>query len=72
MARDDTTANVLQASDTAALNFQEGENVVCAIGELKGQKGVLVANRADGRVLIRIAQGTYVELPRICLQKDHS
>jgi hypothetical protein len=69
MLGDETTSNVLHGSDTVVLNFTLGDCVVCAFGEMKGQKGVLVANRADGRVLIRVAQGTYLEVPRICIQK---
>jgi hypothetical protein len=71
MLEDEITTNVLHGSDTVVLKFTLGDCVVCAFGEMKGQKGVLVANRADGRVLIRITQGVYVELPRICIQKDN-
>jgi hypothetical protein len=71
MPVDDTTSNVLQGSDTMALNFMPGDRVVCAFGEIEGLKGVLVASRTDGRFLIRIAEGMYVEVPRVYVQMDN-
>ena len=72
MLGDETTNNLLHGSDTMVLNLTLGDRVVCAFGELKGQKGILVSNRAGGRALVRVAKGAYIEVPRICIQKDNS
>jgi hypothetical protein len=37
--------------------------------ELKGIQGVVTATRTGGRVLIYVARGVYLELPRICVQR---
>jgi len=59
-------------SDTMSLEFKVGCKVCCAVGELKGIKGEIVAHRANGHILVRVAEGVYVELPRFCVRKDES
>lgn len=59
---------VIQNSDTLALDLQTGGRVRCTVGDLKGVGGLMVATRVDGRVLIRIGRGTYIELPRFCVE----
>ena len=70
MLEEDTDIAGLAKRDTIGWKFSLGDRVVCVVGKMKGLKGVFVANRSDGRVLIRVGKGTYVELPRICLIAD--
>ena len=55
-------------ADTVAMNFRVGGHVRCIMGELKGMEGVVTATRSDGRLLVCVAEGFFVELPRICLR----
>lgn len=70
MITEDTDVAALTKGDTLGLSFSLGDCVVCACGVMKGLKGTFVAYREGGRVLVRLAKGMYVELPRICLKMD--
>ena len=56
------------AADTVAMDFRVGGHVRCIMGALKGMEGVVTATRTDGRLLVRVAEGFFVEVPRICLR----
>lgn len=60
--------SVIHSGDTDAINVRVGGHVRCVMGELKGTAGIVVATRTDGRVLIRLAEGLYVEAPNICVK----
>lgn len=64
----DCRTSVLHGGDTDAINVRVGGHVRCVMGELKGIVGIVVATRTDGRVLIRLAEGLYVEAPSICVK----
>lgn len=66
----EVATDVLDPADTVALEFKAGDKVCCVVGELKGMKGVLAAHRARGRILVRLADGFYIELPRFCVRRD--
>jgi len=66
----EVATDVLDVSDTVALGFKVGDRVCCVVGDLKGVKGVIAAHRAGGRILVRLAGGLYVELPRFCVHRD--
>ena len=70
MINEDTGVATATKSDTLGLNFSLGDCVVCVCGEMKGLKGSFVADREGGRVLVQLAKGMYVELPKICLRVD--
>jgi hypothetical protein len=59
---------VFEDSDTIAIDFRVGGRVRCMMGVLKGIEGVVAATRSNGRLLIRVVPGIYVELPRVCLE----
>jgi hypothetical protein len=40
-----------------------------AIGDLDGAEGIVVAFRADARLLIRLRQGVYFEVSRLCVTR---
>jgi hypothetical protein len=61
-----TTA--LEEMDTVALKFRVGGVVKCIMGELRGLEGVVAGTRSEGRLLVRVATGVYIEVPRICLR----
>ena len=65
-----TTSGVVDGEDTVMLTVRVGDPVCCVVGEMKGLEGVVVASRAAGRVLLKVAEGMYVELPRICVKKQ--
>ena len=65
---DSSSTDVLQNSDTQALDFKLGSSVRCVMGELKGLEGTVVATRASGRLLVRVAKGVLIEVPRVCLR----
>ena len=64
-----SSTDEIRGTDTAAIDLRVGGRVRCITGALKGIEGVMVATRTGGRVLIAIAEGVYVELPRICVQR---
>ena len=61
----------ISSGDTATLHLRVGGRVRCIMGPLKGATGMVVATRADNRVLLCFAHGVYVELPAICVQRDN-
>ncbi len=65
----DCLTTVIKNADTQASDFRVEGPVRCIMGELKGIAGVMVGTRADGRVLIRHADGIYIELPRIGIEQ---
>jgi hypothetical protein len=66
----DTTSTVLDVQDTDHLIFKVGDQVHCTFGAMNGVKGEVVARRTAGRLLIKVAPGLYVEVPRICVEKE--
>lgn len=68
MEQHDEESRRVASEDTMAINLHVGGRVRCITGELKGVEGEMVATRTEGRVLIRLATGVYLELPRICVQ----
>ena len=64
----DCRTSVVNEGDTDAIKVRVGGHVRCIMGELKGVTGTVVATRTGGRVLIRLAEGLYVEAPSICLR----
>jgi hypothetical protein len=69
MEMPDATTDALDDSDTIALEVGVGEDVECVLGQLKGVRGKLVARREGGRVLVRLAPGMYLEVPRFCVRR---
>jgi hypothetical protein len=65
----DATTDAVDSSDTITLDVKVGDDVECVLGQLKGVRGTLVASRSGGRVLVRLAKGMYLELPRFCVQR---
>ena len=61
--------STLREIDTAMIDIRVGGRVRCIMGALKGVQGVVKAARTGGRVLICVATGVYLELPRICVQR---
>jgi hypothetical protein len=66
----EVATDVLQPADTVALEFKVGDQVCCGVGDVKGLKGTIAAHRAEGRILVRLGGGLYVELPRFCVCRD--
>jgi hypothetical protein len=65
----DCLMTAIKSTNTVAIDFRVGRRVRCMMGELKGIEGVVVAARTGGRVLIRLAQGLYLEVPPICVKR---
>ncbi len=65
----DPTTDCFHDSDTMTVNVSIGDEVVCLMGRMKGEHGRLVSHRAGGRVLIRLTQGLYLELPQFCVER---
>ena len=65
----DPNTDAYDDSETMTINMDIGEEVVCLMGEVKGERGKLVANRDGGRILVRLAMGLYLELPRFCVER---
>jgi len=55
-------------SDTVLLRVSPGERVRLAAGTLDGIDGIVVQNRAGGRVLVRIGEGLNVEIDQYCVE----
>lgn len=64
--------DVFDNSDTITLELRDGDEVVCLVGQLKGVRGKMVGCRAHGRVLIWLAPGMFIEVPRFCVQRYHA
>lgn len=58
----------IEDMDTLAIDVRVGGHVRCIMGALKGVEGVVTATRTGGRLLIRVAMGMYLEVPRICVR----
>jgi hypothetical protein len=58
-------------SDTLDFRFSLGDRVVVTIGDLTGTEGTVIAFRADGRVLVHLRRGVYLEMLRFCLEHIH-
>ena len=65
---DPSTADMFDDSDTQTIDLRLGSRVRCVMGELKGLEGTVVATRASGRLLVRVAKGVLIEVPRVCLR----
>jgi hypothetical protein len=67
-----STAIAFDDSDTIAIDFRLGARVRCILGDLKGLEGAVAATRTGGRLLVRVAKGVLIEVPRICLRTAQS
>lgn len=56
-------------SDTHDIEFNVGDRVVVARGDLNGVEGTVVAFRADARILLSLGHGVYIEVLRFCLKR---
>jgi hypothetical protein len=61
--------SALRDTDTGMIDIRVGGRVRCIMDDLKGIQGLFTATRTGGRVLICVATGVYLELPRICVQQ---
>jgi hypothetical protein len=66
---DDRRTSAIETADTLAFGLNVGCEVRCLAGPFKGVTGVLVEVRAGGRVLVRVVQGIYIEVPRFCVER---
>ena len=57
------TTLAVQHCDAREQVLNIGDHVAVESGLLKGLDGTLTDHRADGRALIALARGAYVELP---------
>ncbi|MBM4092878.1 MAG: hypothetical protein FJ276_26240 [Planctomycetes bacterium] len=57
------------APDTVCLAVSRGQRVRISAGSLKGVEAVVVLPRTDGRVLVRLRQGVFLEIHAFCLEK---
>lgn len=55
--------------DTICLRVSPGQHVRVIAGLLEGSEATVVKQRAQGRVLIRVQRGVYVEIQQFCLEK---
>jgi hypothetical protein len=60
---------ILDTTDTVAMDFPLGGRVKCVMGALKGVSGVVTGSRSGGRLLVKVAYGVLIELPRVCLRR---
>ncbi len=55
--------------DTVCLSVAPGQRVRVVAGLLDGSEAVVVRQRTNGRVLVRVQEGVYVEIQQFCLEK---
>lgn len=56
-------------SDTLCLSLARGQRVQVVAGPLEGTRAVVVKQQSNGRVIVRIDQGLYLEIQQYCLEK---
>ena len=55
--------------DTVCVGISPGQCVRIAAGLMQGSQAIVVQQRSEGRVLVRLQQGVYVEIQQFCLEK---
>jgi hypothetical protein len=55
--------------DTVCVSVSPGQPVRIMAGVMEGSQAVVVQQRSQGRVLVRLQQGVYVEIQQFCLQQ---
>jgi len=55
--------------DTVCLGVKPGQNVRISAGLMVGSEAIVVQQRSQGRVLVRLQQGVYIEIQQFCLEK---
>lgn len=68
MGSDPSTARIFDDSDTMSLHFPLGARVRCVMGDMKGLEGTVVGTRTGARILVRVARGVLIEVPRVSLR----
>lgn len=56
-------------ADTHCLGVGPGQRVRIAAGPMEGAEAVVVQQRAQGRVLVRLLHGVYLEIHQFCLER---
>jgi hypothetical protein len=56
-------------SDTICVGVSPGQCVRIVAGLMEGSQAIVVQQRSQGRVLVRLQQGVYVEIQQYCLEK---
>ena len=69
MARSPDTHIGKAEADTVCLSVSRGEHVRVSAGAMKGAEAIVVLQRTDGRVLVRLRQGVFLEIHAFCLEK---
>jgi hypothetical protein len=56
-------------NDTMCLGFAPGQHVRIAAGLMSGAEATVIQQRPQGRILVRLQPGVYVEILQYCLEK---
>jgi hypothetical protein len=56
-------------ADTRCLGVAPGHRVRIAAGLMSGAEAVVIQQRTQGRVLVRLLQGVYLEIHQFCLER---
>lgn len=56
-------------SDTLCISVARGQRVRIVAGPLEGTQAVVVKPQSNGRVIVRVDQGLYLEIQQYCLEK---
>ena len=56
-------------NDTMCLGVSPGQRVRISAGLMEGSEAIVVQQRTQGRVLVRLQHGVYVEIYQYCLEK---
>ena len=67
MPSDDTRLHKA-GEDTSCFGLRTGQRVRIATGSLAGIEGIVVEQRAMGRILITIMKGVQIEIHQFCLE----
>ena len=55
--------------DTVSISVSPGQRVRISAGLMKGAEATVVQHRTNGRVLVRLQRGVFVEIHPFCLEK---
>ena len=69
MARGSDTHIGLADSDTMCLGVSAGQRVRVSAGLLERAEAIVIQQRSQGRVLVRLQQGVYIDIYQYCLEK---
>jgi hypothetical protein len=69
MARGSDTHIGRADGDTMCLGVSPGQRVRISAGLMEGSVATVIQQRSQGRVLVRLQQGVYVEIYQYCLEK---